>query len=611
MDTFNSRFLRHRDELEWLYMELYDDRDMLDALEKGMEDHFNKRKEELKALDEKRLSDSSWYLEGNMLGMTMYTELFAGTFKKLKDKVAYLKDLHITYLHLMPFLKTPKENNDGGFAVSDFNMVDPKFGSNKDLEDLADELRKNGISLCMDMVMNHTSSEHEWAQKAINGDPSYQNRYLCFPDRTIPDEYEKTCPEVFPESAPGNFTYSPKMGKWVFTSFYPTQWDLNYKNPAVFNDMVFSMLLWANQGIEIFRLDAVPYIWKEIGTNCRNLKQVHTIVRMIRMILEIVCPAVILKGEVVMAPKELAAYFGTKDKPECHLLYGVASMVNIWGALSSRDVRLLEYQTVDLLSLGQNANFVNYLRCHDDIGWGFDEQKEPLIGADPLKHKIFQYEFYQGRFPGSFSRGELYNYDPKTFDARSCGTTASLCGIEKALKDKDEDELEAAIARYRLIYATAFFLRGFPLLNSGDEIGQLNDYSYKEDELKKDDSRYLHRSKFDWKKAQRIKKEGTLENRLYGILEQLYKIRAGNELFCADAEVSTWDSGNRHVFALRRKKGSKVLLCLFNYSPDPESVAFNYFTGYYTDMLSKRRIEPGRPFIIEGYGCMVLEGYWE
>ena len=282
MDTFESRFMRHKDELEWLYMELYRNRSMLNSLETGLRRFFDSRKEDLRRLDEKRLSDSTWYLEGRMLGMTMYTELFSGTFRKLKEKVGYLRDMHITYLHLMPFLATPRENNDGGFAVSDFNNVDPKFGTNDDLADLADELRANGISLCMDMVMNHTSNEHEWARRAMDGDLEYQDRYLCFPDRTIPDEYEKTCPEVFPESAPGNFTYCPKMGKWVFTSFYPTQWDLNYKNPAVFNDMVFSMLFWANQGIEIFRLDAVPYIWKEIGTNCRNLKQVHTIVRMVR-----------------------------------------------------------------------------------------------------------------------------------------------------------------------------------------------------------------------------------------------------------------------------------------------------------------------------------------
>lgn len=610
MDTFESRFMRHKDELEWLYMELYRNRSMLDSLEKGLRSFFDSRKEDLRKLDGERLADGTWYLEGRMLGMTMYTELFSGTFKNLRKKVGYLKDMHITYLHLMPFLATPKENNDGGFAVSDFNRVDPKFGTNDDLADLADELRANGISLCMDMVMNHTSNEHEWARRAMDGDVEYQDRYLCFPDRTIPDEYEKTCPEVFPESAPGNFTYCPKMGKWVFTSFYPTQWDLNYKNPAVFNEMVFSMLFWANQGVEIFRLDAVPYIWKEIGTNCRNLKQVHTIVRMVRMILEIVCPAVILKGEVVMAPKELAAYFGTKEKPECHLLYGVASMVNIWGALSSRDVRLLDYQTVDLLSLGENANFVNYLRCHDDIGWGFDEGKEPLVGTDPLKHKIFQYEFYKGSFPGSFSRGELYNYDPKTLDARSCGTTASLCGMEKAISDGDVTELETAVARYRLLYATVFSLRGFPLINSGDEIGQLNDYSYKNDDLKKDDSRYLHRSRFDWNKAERIGIAGTLENRLYGILEELYTIRAENELFCPDAEVSTWNSGNRHVFAIRRKRGAKVLLCVFNYSPDEENVRFDYFTGLYKDLLSDRTVEPGRPFSVGGYGCLMLEGTW-
>ncbi len=604
--AYPDRFMAVKDELEWLYMELYGNRDMLRDLEAIMAGAAASRKAELNGLDEKRLADPQWFLRSNAVGETMYTNLFAGTFKGLAAKVGYLKKLGITYLHLMPFLKTPDKDNDGGFAVSDFLDTDRKLGTPDDVEALADVLRDNGISLCMDFVMNHTSDEHEWAMKAKEGDPKAQDMYMTFPDRTIPDEFERTMPEVFPETAPGNFIYSEEMGRWVLSTFYPKQWDLNYHNPAVFNAIAEAMLIWANRGVEVFRLDAVPYIWKELGTNCRNLPRVHTIVRMIRLILEAVAPSVILKGEVVMAPKELAAYFGTEEKPECHLLYGVSAMVNIWGALASEDIRLLKCQIEDLLSLPGHSAFVNYVRCHDDIGWGFDEKKEAELGIDPLLHKIFQYRFWSGEFPGSYACGGLYNYDPKTEDARTVGTTASLIGLERA---SDAKEREMAIRRFRLIYATVFALKGLPLINSGDEIGMLNDEDYVLDPEKKDDSRYLHRPRFDWDKERKASRNGTTENRLFSIITDLEGIRNGSPLFEPEAEVFTWDSHNDKVFALRRRNGGKTLLAVFNYSHEIQKARFEYFTGRYHDLLTGREVEPGLWFELSPYQVLFLADY--
>ena len=604
--AYPDRFKTVKDELEWLYMELYGNREMLLELEGLMAKAAEERKAELSRLDERRLADPRWFVRSNAVGETMYTNLFAGTFNGLAKKVDYLKKLGITYLHLMPFLKTPDKDNDGGFAVSDFLDTDRKLGTPEDVEALADVLRENGISLCMDFVMNHTSDEHEWAMKAKAGDPEAQDMYMTFPDRTIPDEFERTMPEVFPETAPGNFIYSEEMGRWVLSTFYPKQWDLNYHNPAVFNAIAHAMLVWADRGVEVFRLDAVPYIWKELGTNCRNLPRVHTIVRMIRLILEAVAPAVILKGEVVMAPKELAAYFGTDEKPECHLLYGVSSMVNIWGALASEDIRLLKCQTEDLLSLPAHSAFVNYVRCHDDIGWGFDESKETELGIDPLLHKIFQYRFWSGEFPGSYACGGLYNYDAKTLDARTVGTTASLVGLESA---KDAKDREMAIRRFRLIYATVFALKGLPLINSGDEIGMLNDEDYADDPEKKDDSRYLHRPRFDWDKEKKASRNGTTENRLFSIITELEDIRNGSPLFEPEAEVFTWDSHNDKVFALRRRNDGKTLLAVFNYSHDIQKARFEYFTGRYHDLLTGREVEPGLWFDLSPYQVLFLADY--
>ena len=411
---FESRFAKHKDELEWLFMELYHNREGLEVLEREMAEAYNARSAELKALDKARSADPEWYKRGNMFGMTMYTDLFAGNLKELAKKLPYLKEQKLTYLHLMPLLQMPHPHNDGGYAVEDFDTVDPALGTNKDLENLTRELRKAGISLCLDFVMNHTASTHRWAMAAKAGDPWFQAYYHLYEDRTIPDQYEQTVPQVFPNTAPGNFTWCEEMHKWVLTTFHDYQWDLNYANPAVFVDMTKSILHLANLGVEVFRIDAVPYIWKQLGTTCRNLPQVHTIVRMLRMVLECVCPAVILKGEVVMAPKELAAYFGTPEKPECHMLYNVSTMVNLWGALASRDTRLLKAQLDALHALPDNCWFVNYLRCHDDIGWGLDEAVENKLGIDPQKHKEYLYHFYEGNFPGSWAKGELYNYDPAT-----------------------------------------------------------------------------------------------------------------------------------------------------------------------------------------------------
>ena len=404
-NTFGNRLARHHDELDQLFMSLYDDRAALEDLEQAMAAAYEARPDDLKKLDKQREADPDWYKRGTMFGMTMYTDLFAGSLRKLANRIPYLEEQHLTYLHLMPLLKMPHPQNDGGYAVEDFNTVDPSLGTNADLASLTKKLRKAGISLCLDFVMNHTASTHEWAMKAKAGDPEYQDYYFCYDDRTIPDEYERTTPQVFPNTAPGNFSWCDEMHKWVLTSFYPFQWDLNYRNPKVLVAMLTSALNLANLGVEVLRIDAVPYIWKQLGTTSRNLPQVHTIVRMLRIALECVCPAVVLKGEVVMAPKELAAYFGTPEQPECHMLYNVSTMVNLWSALANGDTRLLKAQIDALDALPENCWFVNYLRCHDDIGWGLDEPQEWRLGIDPFRHKEFLYHFYEGSVPGSWSMG--------------------------------------------------------------------------------------------------------------------------------------------------------------------------------------------------------------
>ena len=577
-NTFGNRLARHHDELDQLFMSLYDDRAALEDLEQAMAAAYEARPDDLKKLDKQREADPDWYKRGTMFGMTMYTDLFAGSLRKLANRIPYLEEQHLTYLHLMPLLKMPHPQNDGGYAVEDFNTVDPSLGTNADLASLTKKLRKAGISLCLDFVMNHTASTHEWAMKAKAGDPEYQDYYFCYDDRTIPDEYERTTPQVFPNTAPGNFSWCDEMHKWVLTSFYPFQWDLNYRNPKVLVAMLTSALNLANLGVEVLRIDAVPYIWKQLGTTSRNLPQVHTIVRMLRIALECVCPAVVLKGEVVMAPKELAAYFGTPEHPECHMLYNVSTMVNLWSALANGDTRLLKAQIDALDALPENCWFVNYLRCHDDIGWGLDEPQEWRLGIDPFRHKEFLYHFYEGSVPGSWSMGELYNYDAASGDARSCGTTASLCGVEKALYTHDKPSLERGIDRDLLMHKAMAFLRGFPMLNCGDEIAQLNGWDYKEDPDRVEDSRNLHRSKFNWRAAEKRNEPGTLQNRLWEGMAELRRMR-DDPCFAPDAWVTTWDTHNQSVLAIVRKVDDAVLLGLFNFSQADQTAYLDSIEG--------------------------------
>lgn len=570
---FQERFDRRYDELKWLYCELYNnDMNAFNWLCDSLYGYYTERKNELKVLDRKREKNPDWYKTNGIVGMMMYVDAFADNLQGVKEKIDYIKKCGVNYLHLMPILKTPKSKSDGGYAVADFREVQPELGSMKDLEKLTLECHKNGISCCLDFVMNHTSEDHVWAKAARNGDTEAQKKYFFFDNWDCPRKYEQTVPQVFPTTAPGNFTYLNDCNKIVMTTFYPYQWDLNYGNCVVFNDMVGNMLYLANRGIDVIRLDAVPYIWKEIGTTCRNLPKVHTIVRMMRIITEIVCPSVLLLGEVVMEPSKVVPYFGTPQKPECHMLYNVTTMASTWHTLATRDVRLLKHQTDKLAELPKDYVFLNYLRCHDDIGWGLDYEWLKQFAISEIPHKKYLNDFLTGRFPGSNSRGELYNDDPRLGDARLCGTTASLCGIEAALYEKDAEKLDKSVDCDIMLHAYMLTQSGIPVIYSGDEIGQLNDYGYYNNPEKCADSRYLHRGKFNWESANNCDDTNTFEGRLFQSILKLEKCRAQNAVFGASADLWTVNTGSDSVLGICREAENKRLLAYFNFSENVQTV---------------------------------------
>jgi amylosucrase len=565
-EVFEQRLAHHRDELRWLYMELYDNGGMFDELCANMKSYYEARAGWLKKLDEDREQDPGWYRSRDMLGMMLYIDNFSGNLQELREKLPYLESCHVSCLHLMPFLDSPEGRSDGGYAVADFRKVRPDLGTMEDLEVLSEECHRRNISLCMDFVMNHTSEDHEWARRARRGEAEYMGRYFFYDNYDIPAWYESTVPQVFPTTAPGNFTYLPELGQYVMTTFYPYQWDLNYRNPRVFNEMMYNFLYLANHGMDVIRIDAVPYIWKELGTNCRNLKQVHTIVRMMRMISEIVCPAVTLLGEVVMEPEKVVPYFGTVEKPECHMLYNVTTMATIWNTVATRDARLLKKQLDIISGLPNQYTFLNYLRCHDDIGWGLDYATLRTWGMEEVPHKRYLNNYFRGREGAGESRGELYNEDLRTGDARFCGTTASMCGVERAVEEQDDGKLEHAIRMDVMLHAFMMSLSGIPMLYSGDEIGQLNDYTYHQDPAKCEDSRYIHRGKFRWDLAACCTDESTVQGKLFAALQQLRSIRSEQKAFDADAHVWTEDVGDQSVLCVVREKDGQQLVGLFNFS---------------------------------------------
>ncbi len=591
---YTKRFEERYDELKWLYCELYNNNmEAFDWLCDSLYGYYQERNADLKKLDRSRVKNPDWYKQNDLLGMMMYTNAFAGTLKGVKEKLSYVKSCGVNYLHFMPLLESPKGRDDGGYAVADFRKVKPELGTMEDLEELTAECHRQGISCCLDFVMNHTSEDHEWAKAARQGDPVARARYFFYDDWFVPNIYEETVPEVFPTTAPGNFTWINDCNQVVMTTFYPYQWDLNYANPMVFNDMVGNMLYMANRGIDVIRLDAVPYIWKQIGTNCRNLPQVHTLVRMMRIISEIVCPGVLLLGEVVMEPSKVVPYFGTVDKPECHMLYNVTTMASTWNTIATKDVGLLKRQ--------MDHVFLNYLRCHDDIGWGLDYDWLAQFGIDEVAHKKFLNDYFTGKGYDSDSRGELYNDDPRLGDARLCGTTASLSGLEAGQYEANADKIDQAVACDLMLHGYLLAQSGIPVLYSGDEIGQTNDYTYKNDPDKCADSRYLHRGNFPWDK---VEKKDPVAMKIFDALRHMEEIRASHDVFSGSANVYTIETGCASVLGIVREYAGHELRAFFNFSnmdqliwTMPEEQA-----DIYTDLISGKTLrELGA--VMPRYGC--------
>ena len=619
-DEFYRRFLLHANDLSHLYNSLYNNHPKRDEaftqLINAIIDAYLARPKALKQRDAAKPKD--WFLSNELAGMSLYVDRFCGSLKSLPEKFSYLQNLGVNLLHLMPVFQSPPNESDGGYAVSDFRKVDERFGTLKDLQNVQQALQKKDMYLMLDIVLNHTSNQHFWAKKAAEGDVFYQDFYYFFPDRSGPDEYERTMPEVFPESSPGSFSYVEEINKWVMTVFHHYQWDLNYRNPVVLATMVDTIFWYANLGIDVLRIDAPAFIWKESGTTCQNLPQAHTLLQLIKQCVMIATPGMALLGEAIVAPHEIMRYFGTGDyiARECDFAYNATDMALQWDALATGDTRVLLAAQHEVLRKPYGTSWITYTRCHDDIGLGFDDYMIAQAGFEAYQHRRYLKDFYSGKYAYSPSRGALFSENKKTGDARISGSLASLCGLEKALNENDETAIKESLDKIILMQAHSFFIGGLPIIFYGDEAAYTNDYSYLNDPAKSYDNRWMHRPVIDWEKNKKTEEKGTIENAVFSATQQLLSIRKKLNVI-ADKKNLTWlTPHNIHVSGYLRAWDEKRVYCLFNFNNREAFVTWYAFKEHGTiplrlyDQRSEQTFTVGSDdeyLILQPYQFYILE----
>ncbi|MGA0845710.1 MAG: alpha-amylase family glycosyl hydrolase, partial [Luteolibacter sp.] len=611
-ERFQRRLERYWPELFGLLFELYQNRyDLYYFLERillTMARAALDRESVLRERDLLHEHDPAWHLSQNMAGGAVYVDLFSENLGRMREHIGYFKELGLTYLHLMPLFAVRPGDNDGGYAISNYRSVDPRLGSIEDLRELSREMREAGISLVLDFVFNHTADDHLWARKAQEGDPEYHDFYYIFPDRTLPDQYEQNLREIFPTVKPGNFTWHDGMQAWVWTTFNPFQWDLNYANPAVFDAMLEEMLFIANTGIDILRLDAVAFIWKRMGTSCENLPEAHTLIRAFNVAVRITAPSLLFKSEAIVHPDEVARYIAPN---ECQLSYNPTLMALCWESLATREVKLLRQSLSHRHQLPERCTWINYLRCHDDIGWTFDDADAAAVGIDAYHHRQFLNAFYTGQFEGSFARGVPFQHNSKTGDMRIAGTLASLAGLEQALEQGSPQWIEMALRRMTLLNSIIMTIGGIPLLYLGEEWGLLNDYDFVRDPAKAGDTRWIHRPKMRWEFLEDLGDHPEIRRRLFRSIKQMILLRKETPAL-AGMEMELIDLSNPHVLGFLRKHEGHRLIVLANFSDISVMINGNKIRMVglgrrFCDLLSGHEVETSERIALEPYQSLWLE----
>ena len=570
-NAFYIRLMANASAIRSLFFEIYghraDAQAYLDQLNQTILSGYQNLPERMKEKDQEKEGKTNWFLSPDITGMSLYVDRFCGHLNNMPDKLAYLKHLGVNLLHLMPLFESPASESDGGYAVSDFRKVDSRFGSLEDLERLREKMDENGQYLMLDIVLNHTSRQHPWAVRAKNGEADYQDYYYMFPDRHLPDQFDHYMPEIFPESSPGNFTYVEECGKWVMSVFHYYQWDLNYTNPRVFIEMLDTIYFYANIGVDILRIDAPAFIWKQLGTACQNLYQAHIILRLIKLCVQCSTPGMALLGEAIVAPSAIIKYFGTDafTARECDLAYNATQMALQWDALATGNTQIMVSGQHDILQKPYGCSWINYTRCHDDIGLAYDDYFVQLAGYNPWDHKNFIKNYYTGYQHGSDASGALFSYNPRNHDSRLSGSLASLCGLEKSIQQNNPEKIQKSLHKILLMQANSIFLGGIPMLFYGDELGYTNDYSFLQDPSKSYDNRWMHRPIIDWDRTQKIGELGSPEEILFNGTRKLISIRKSHPAFGDYKNIGWLAPHNDYIAGFIRDFYERKVYCLFNY----------------------------------------------
>jgi amylosucrase len=563
-----------------LFHQLYGDREdftqQITHLIEVMARQYIERAPVLRKSDIERERDHNWFLRPEWVGMALYVDGFGGDLHGLREHLPYLQELGVNMVHVMPILKCPPGASDGGYAVSDFRNVDRRVGTMDDLRDLAEAMRRRDMLLTLDVVVNHTSNQHPWAEKARAGDRRYQEYYYTFESREVPDMFEETLPEIFPETSPGNFIWDPEMERWVMSVFNEYQWDLNYSNPDVFIEMVDVILYWANQGADILRLDAVAFLWKKIGTICQNEREAHLLLQLFKDCCQVTAPGVLFIAEAIVAPLEVIKYFGEDAvvAKECEIAYNATFMALLWDAIATQNCRLLNQGIQSLPDKLERATWLNYVRCHDDIGLGFDDADIHRAGYEPRAHRRFLLDYLTGTFDGSPSRGQPFGVNTRTGDARISGSLASLVGLEAALEQDDDAAIDQCITRILLLHGMILSFGGIPLLYYGDEIGTLNDGSFLGDPGKARDNRWMHRPRIDWHLADLRTQRSSVQGRIFEGLKRMIAVRKSTPAFADFNNRELIDVGNPHLFVFMRYAvdAGRDVLVVANFDDAPQSL---------------------------------------
>lgn len=494
--------------------------------------------------------ESDWYKDA--IVYALYVNLFNEDFIGLTEKLDYIQNLGVNCLWLLPILDSPMR--DAGFDIKKYDRIRPELlgltnESNKEEQEAVfgsflEEAHSRGIRVIFDIAINHSSDQHPWFLEAQKSkDNPYRDYYIWSKDTLL----YKDARLLFKGIEDSN--WESNGDEWnYFHRFFSFQPDLNYKNPDVLLAMSRNLLYWQEMGVDGFRADAIPYLWKEEGTNCENLPKTHIIVKFFRAILDYVKPDTLLLAEACQKPNEVVKYMGDGD--ECHAAYHFPLMPMMFKAIAMENGSPIK-QTLSpdvTPEIPENSQWLSFLRVHDELSL-------ELVYVTEEDRK-FIHDNYCHQPEWDFRVGE--------------GISARLSELMQ------RDERKIALA-----YSLMLTLTGTPVVYYGDEFGKWNDEKYYAEQIKltgKDDTRFLVRGRIDWEKLQEnLNDEENFHSKVFELISNMLNTRKDEKVFGRGEtdfiRIETVEGKQTEkVLAYTRKYKEEELLLINNLSSQPTNI---------------------------------------